>query len=104
MTLRRYATTRDTGLDWLGRVPEHWDARRLKGTLSRNDIGVWGSDSDESGVTVLRSTEQTVSGEWSIVAPARRRLSPNEYANGRLKADDLVLTTSSGSARHIGKT
>ena len=99
-----YPAYKDSGAKWLGKVPEHWSARRLKTTLSRNDSGVWGTGFDDDGVIVLRSTEQTVRGEWHILAPARRLLSASEYANGRLEEGDLVVTTSSGSARHIGKT
>ena len=29
--LRPYPAYRDSGVEWLGRVPEHWEARRLKG-------------------------------------------------------------------------
>lgn len=103
-SLQPYPAYKSSGVEWLQEVPAHWGARRLKSILSLNDSGVWGSDFADDGIIVLRSTEQTVSGDWHIVAPAKRRLSPSEYANGRLKVGDLVVTTSSGSARHIGKT
>ena len=102
--LRPYREMEDSGVEWLGRVPKHWDVRRTKSLLSRNDSGVWGSDFDDDGVIVLRSTEQTVDGEWSIVAPAKRRLTPSEYSACRLEEGDLLVTKSSGSPLHIGKT
>ncbi len=95
---------RDTGVAWLGKVPRHWDVKPLKLLLSRNDGGVWGHDSEDNGVIVLRSTEQTVDGEWRIEEPAVRRLTPSEFEACRLIEGDLVVTKSSGSARHIGKT
>ena len=103
-SLGPYLAYKDSGVEWLGRMPEHWEARRLKSLLSRNDSGVWGEDFDDDGVIVLRSTEQTVAGEWKISAPAKRRLTPFEYSSSRLQEGDLVITKSSGSSLHIGKT
>ncbi len=53
---------------------------------------------------MLRSTEQTVDGRWAIEKPARRKLSEGERDFARLQKGDLLLTKSSGSALHIGKT
>ena len=102
--LEPYPDYKDSGVLWLGEVPEHWAVIRTKSVLSRNDSGVWGDDPIDDGVVVLRSTEQAVSGEWNITAPARRKLKPSEYGVYRLKENDLVVTKSSGSALHIGKT
>lgn len=99
-----YPAYKPSGVVWLGHVPEHWEVKRAKGLLARNDGGVWGEDFDDDGVIVLRSTEQTVDGEWKIVEPAKRRLTSTEYGSCRLKEGDLVVTKSSGSSLHIGKT
>jgi type I restriction enzyme S subunit len=93
-----------SGVPWLGDVPEHWDVARLKSTLVRNDSGCWGSDFSASGSLVLRSNEQTLDGTWQIVAPARRLLSSKQQNESRLAEGDLVITKSSGSSKHIGKT
>ena len=102
--LKPYPAYKGSGVEWLGEVPRHWEVHRTKSLLSRNDSGVWGSDFDDDGVIVLRSTEQTVNGEWNISAPAKRRLTASEYKACRLKEGDLLVTKSSGSALHIGKT
>lgn len=99
-----YPTYKDSGVEWLGEIPAHWEVKRTKTLLSRNDSGVWGADCDDEGVVVLRSTEQTVDGEWDIREPAKRQLTPSEYAACHLIDGDLVVTKSSGSALHIGKT
>src|SRR5690606_20965877 len=72
--------------------------------LARADGGVWGEDFDSDGTIVLRSTEQTIDGEWAIEDPARRKLTKKEIKGSLLKEGDLVLTKSSGSHQHIGKT
>ena len=78
---------------------------RLKNLLVQNDSGVWGDDANGSdGTVVLRSTEQTVDGRWKISEPALRELSEKEFNAARLEVNDLVLTKTSGSQKHIGKT
>ena len=95
---------RASGVEWLGDIPAHWEVKRLGHLLTRNDGGVWGEGTDRDGTIVLRSTEQTVGGGWRIEEPAVRLLSETDRANCRLMAGDLVVTKSSGSARHIGKS
>lgn len=99
-----YPAYKNSGIEWLGEIPAHWEVTRIKRLLLENDSGVWGSDFDDEGVIVLRSTEQTVSGEWDISTPAKRRLTALEHTSYRLEEGDLLITTSSGSALHIGKT
>ncbi len=93
-----------SGVEWLGKIPEHWEVKKLKHVLLRNDGGVWGDDYDENGTIVLRSTEQTIGGEWCINEPAIRRINAEEYKKSKLICGDLLITKSSGSELHIGKT
>ena len=48
--LRPYPAYRDSGADWLGRVPEHWEVRRLK-TLADMQSGdaITAMSIDEAG-------------------------------------------------------
>ena len=105
MSFKPYPKYKESGVEWLGRVPEHWEVLRLKYHLDRNDGGVWGDDPTGSeGTIVLRSTEQAVDGRWQIEEPAKRLLSPAEESAALLAEGDLLLTKSSGSSLHIGKT
>ncbi len=105
MSLPRYAEYKDSGVAWLGEVPAHWSVERFKWNIERNDGGVWGDEPDGIDDTaVLRSTEQTVDGNWKMVDPAYRKLSADERAAALLESGDLLLTKSSGSSLHIGKT
>lgn len=105
MSLPRYPEYKDSGVAWFGRIPDHWGPLRFKWLIERNDGGVWGDDPEGEGDTVvLRSTEQTVDGRWKIDDPARRNLSERDRLSATLKEGDLLVTKSSGSALHIGKT
>ena len=101
---RPYPEYRDSGVEWLEEISAHWKVKPVKAALIRNDSGVWGEDFDDDGTIVLRSTEQTLQGEWKIEEPARRRLSAREATDARLCVGDLLVTKSSGSKHHIGKT
>ena len=102
--LVRYSEYKHSDNEWIGEIPVHWHVNRTKTLLCRNDGGVWGDRFDDGGVIVLRSTEQNADGRWRIETPARRHLAPSEYHACRLICDDLVVTKSSGSTLHIGKT
>lgn len=100
-----YPEYKDSGVEWLGLVPKHWNVCGFKRHILRNDGGVWGDEpSGVDDTMVLRSTEQTVDGRWIIEQPAFRQLSQSEKVSALLIENDLVITKSSGSANHIGKT
>ncbi len=105
MSFPRYPEYKDSEVEWLGEVPAHWSVAPFKRHIIRNDGGVWGEDPvGENDTIVLRSTEQTVEGRWAITDPATRKLTSGEKESARLRAGDLLVTKSSGSASHIGKT
>ena len=93
-----------SGIPWLKDIPAHWTVPRLKTQFVLNDSGVWSEESDDRGTIVLRSTEQTVDGHWNIKNPARLRIGDRERDVATLVTGDLVITKSSGSNAHIGKT
>lgn len=103
--MKPYASYKPSGVPWLGDVPNHWISAKLKFRLERNDGGAWGADPEGMNDTmVLRSTEQTVDGRWKLEDPAYRKLSLAEAEATLLVEGDLLVTKSSGSETHIGKT
>ncbi len=40
MSFRRYRKYKDSGVEWLGEVPGHWDVKALKNVISRIESGV----------------------------------------------------------------
>jgi type I restriction enzyme S subunit len=99
------AKTKESGVVWLGQIPEHWKVITFKWLIDRNDGGVWGDEPTGTNDTiVLRSTEQSVDGNWTIEDPAFRQLNDQEKLSATLVVGDLLITKSSGSALHIGKT
>ena len=104
--MERYSSYKDSGISWTAEIPSHWDFLAGKKLFLKNDGGVWGTDplNDGKDTIVLRSTEQTVDGKLVIENPAKRCLSEKEKQGSLLEENDLIITKSSGSPAHIGKT
>ena len=66
----RYPEYRDSGVEWLGEIPIHWEVSRLKNTISGCQNGVWGSDPD-GGMTSRASALRIL-----IVIPFRSMCPP----------------------------
>ena len=103
--MRRYPEYKESGMEWIGDIPSNWRSSRLKFHLSENSGGIWGEDDEfGNGIYVLRSTEITIGGHWNLQNLIRRKLSKEEAERFLLKKGDLIITKSSGSQDHIGKT
>jgi len=97
---------KDSGVEWIGEIPDHWSVGSMKYLLSENNGGVWGSDPDNQDldVVVIRSTEITIDGNWNLESPVKRKLSDRDHDKCKLQKNDIVITKSSGSPDHIGKS
>jgi len=104
--MNKYSSYKSSGVEWIGEIPETWDSGKMKYVLSNNDGGVWGSDieNEEGGNIVIRSTEITIDGNWDFSNPLKRDLTKNEIIKSKLYEGDIVITKSSGSPQHIGKS
>ena len=102
---RRYSEYKESGVEWIEEIPNHWRYSRLKFHLTGNSGGIWGEDDEfGNGTYVLRSTEITIDGHWDLQNLIKRKLSKEEAERFLLKKGDLIITKSSGSQNHIGKT
>jgi type I restriction enzyme, S subunit len=88
----------------IGKIPSHWETVQLKRILSRNDGGVWNELEKENGTKVFRSTEINSDGTWNKSIPISLDLNPKEIKKAEIYEGDLIVTKSSGSLDHIGKT
>ena len=103
--MKRYPEYKESGVKWIGKIPNHWRYSRLKFHLAENSGGIWGQDDEfGNGTYILRSTEITIDGHWDLQSLTKRELSKEEAERFLLRKDDLVITKSSGSQDHIGKT
>jgi len=95
---------KDSGIEWLGEIPEHWEVKRLK-FLGKSIIGLTYSPneivgSEETGTLVLRA---------SNIKNGQIDFSDNVYVNREIPAKlyteygDILICSRSGSKALIGK-
>lgn len=66
MSLRKYASYKDSGIAWLGKVPAHWEVKKLKYVCLRSGLygaNVAATHYRETGVRFLRTTDITDDGQ-----------------------------------------
>jgi type I restriction enzyme S subunit len=93
---------KDSGISWLGEIPEHWEVRRMK-RVGQVKIGLTyspGEMTDESGMLVLRA---------SNVRNGRIVPADNVYVSKKVPAallvceGDILICVRSGSRNLVGK-
>jgi len=96
--LRPYPAYRDSGVEWLGGVPEGWEVRRLKYTSEPLVNGVWGGDPD--GVNDIACVRVADFDRERLVVkksvPTMRAVNSMERDRRLLKRGDLLLEKSGG--------
>ncbi len=61
MSFPRYANYKDSGVEWLGEVPEHWEVKPIKAVASCNDEVLGESTPDDFEIEYVEiSTEACV--------------------------------------------
>ena len=94
--LKPYPDYKDSGVPWLGEVPEHWQVRRLKTLCSRSALygaNVAATSYTTAGVRFLRTTDITEDGQLN----GRGVFLPQESVDNYLLADGDVLISRSGT-------
>lgn len=102
--LDKTAPMKDSGIDWIGEMPRHWEMKRLKYLGSvRNGLTYAPEDvvDDDEGTLVLRS---------SNIQNDKLAFDDNVYVNCRipkeivLQENDLLICSRNGSQALIGKS
>ena len=102
--LKSNVPMKDSGIDWIGEVPEHWEIRRLK-YIGISENGLTYSpkdmcDSSDGGILVLRS---------SNIKDGKLVFDDNVYVNSapqilHVKKGDIIICSRNGSAALVGKS
>ena len=96
--LKPYPSVKDSGVEWLGEVPEHWEVRRLRTTVNGCTNGVWGNDPDGSRDLVCVRVADFDRSKLSVDLNGRtiRAIASSERRGRLLKRGDLLLEKSGG--------
>ena len=90
----------------LGKIPKEWEIKSLNDVISMINSGTWGDDPEEGeGIyPVLRSTEIKYDGRIDLSTVEYRAISQNNISKCILDNDDILIVSSSGSPRLVGRT
>ena len=94
-----YSAYKDSGVEWLGNVPEHWALDRIKRSTIGCKNGVWGNEAkeDDSDIPCVRVADfdrQRL--RVTLIDPTIRNVTPSERTGRVLKRGDLLLEKSGG--------
>ncbi|WP_294205645.1 restriction endonuclease subunit S [uncultured Chryseobacterium sp.] len=102
--MKPYDTYKDSGIEWIGAIPNHWDSIRLK-FLGESIIGIIYSPDDVvnegEGILVLRS---------SNIQEGKLAFEDNVFVNKSIqekhltKEGDILVCARNGSAHLVGKS
>jgi type I restriction enzyme S subunit len=103
MTMNRYESYQDSGIQWLGEVPAHWEIKRLK-FLGDIVLGLTYSPenitNEDNGILVLRS---------SNIQDGKLKFDDNVFVNSIVPKkmltteQDILICSRNGSRSLIGK-
>ena len=95
---RPYPKYKDSGVEWLGEIPAHWDLNRLRATVTGCQNGVWGDETDEvhDMICVRVADFDRVQFRARLDNPTLRSIDPRIAQTRRLEEKDLLLEKSGG--------
>lgn len=99
MSLRGYGEYRESGVEWLGRVPSHWRVDRLKASVASARNGIWGDEphGDGNDIACVRVADFD-RGRLLVKphVPTVRSVTEKERIGRVLSKGDLLLEKSGG--------
>ena len=97
-SLKPYSRMKDSGIEWLGEVPEHWEIKRLRSSVNSCINGIWGSDpSGHHDLVCVRVADfDRVRLRVNMERPTMRAIVPKERRERMLRKGDLLLEKSGG--------
>ena len=100
-----YPAYKDSGVEWLGKVPEHWKVCRLAtvGSLCKGNGGTKADDTDE-GVPCIRYGDLYTAYDF-LVSNIKKYIRDNVSDNyTKIKFGDLLFAGSGETLEEIGKS
>ncbi|WPC33868.1 restriction endonuclease subunit S [Acinetobacter sp. YWS30-1] len=100
---QKYAEYKDSGVEWLGEIPSHWNLFSLKRAVDGCTNGFWGSEPDGSNdLCVLRVADfNRHNFTVGLDKLTYRSVSQKEAENRLLKKGDLLLEKSGGGEKTL---
>ncbi len=97
------APMKDSGVEWLGEVPEHWEIKPLKRLAKIENSGCYGEEEGTSDVDLPVATTAQIdpTGRFLVEKMSIRSFTLEEAARYSCHANDILVVKSSGSATNV---
>lgn len=99
MSIPRYPAYKDSGVDWIGKVPENWGIDRMKWALATPKNGIWGNEEqgDENDIACVRVADFDRQQLRALLRePTIRNITARDREGRILRRNDLLIEKSGG--------
>lgn len=98
-----YQKCKDSGVEWLDKIPKDWEVKKLKYLSLIDNSGIWGDEEFKSDINskVATTAHLTSDGNWLLAKMPVRSFSKGDYEYFQTKIGDIIVVKSSGSASSI---
>ena len=98
-----YPAYKDSGVEWLGEVPEHWCERPLKRVARIDNSGSYGEEPAGSDCVLPVATTAQIDrdGQFSVGDMPQRGFSVKDVERYRCEVGDILVVKSSGSIFNV---
>lgn len=93
------APLKDSGIEWIGQIPEHWDYNRMKFCVNKSFAGIWGNDAagDVNDVRCYRVADFDYDKlSLSDNNPTDRNIDKNTFRQREVEYNDILIEKSGG--------
>lgn len=103
MSFPTYPAYKDSGVEWLGSVPEHWAIFSLKRSVDGCTNGLWGDEPDgENDLAVIRVADfDRATCRVGLDKLTYRSITQKERASRLLQPGDLLIEKSGGGEKTL---
>ena len=94
---------KDSGVDWLGEVPEHWEVRKLKWTIDNLKNGIWGEENNGIDDIICIRVADFDRNNFTINDSnlTLRSIDEKDRSSRLLKPGDLLIEKSGGGENQL---
>jgi type I restriction enzyme, S subunit len=93
---------KDSGVEWIGKIPEGWEKRKLKHVSHIETSGTFGNEVfGDVEAKLITTGHLSMSGKWFLEKMENKFFSQNEYSKFQNIYGDIVVVKSSGSSTNI---
>ncbi|MBP7795882.1 MAG: restriction endonuclease subunit S [Elusimicrobiales bacterium] len=106
--MKPYPAYKDSGIEWIGKIPKEWDYRRVKSFIDYNVNGVWGDEptEDTNNIVCVRVADFDMASLGINKGDFTYRNIPESQQRTRLlsKNDILIEKSGGGEKQPVGRS